>query len=192
MNNKRHYINPLTLILTLGLLISACGGSSTQEKQPQASTQNIPSKSQPSTLCLMGIQPGQTSRAEVISQMGESTFSYTSETGFEVLEYPSSIEEIPTSIFIKEDVVQIISVLVEEDTETVTKLKGELGEPEKTTYSFFGQGTLTYIYPQKGVAAIVDEETDQLLWLQCFAPMPLADYMGSWGSQLPLENPYIR
>ncbi len=181
----------VSILIMTSLLFSACNSVVSAAGLPAPFTQTTPGQNLIPFQCLASITPGKTNRAEVIGVMGEPV-NKRIEEGNEVLEYPSSIEIIPTTILVKQDIVHMVGKLADDETQTISKFNIDMGEPEKVTYSYFGQGTMTYLYPKKGLAAIAEEESGQVLWLQCFIPMPLKDYLKDWGSQLPLEDPYIR
>ncbi|MFA5873570.1 MAG: hypothetical protein WC832_06365, partial [Anaerolineales bacterium] len=59
-------------------------------------------------------------------------------------------------------------------------------------YTNYLQGSMTYIYPDKGRAFIADENADIVFTKQCFLPMSLEDYLNTWGKNLPSEDPFIQ
>jgi hypothetical protein len=192
---KSHKIVSLLVLILIasGLTLLACENVTASAKplqQPLVLTVQLMDNA--SVICSEGIEPGKTTHAEVIGKLGKPMTTSINAVGGEVLEFPSIVEFIPTTIDFNKDLVYLVTKINEDDSKSIKWLKSNLGEPEKMTYSFFGQGTMTYLYPQKGFTAIVDEDSDQLLWLQCFLPMSLKDYLAGWGSRLPLEDPYIR
>ena len=146
----------------------------------------------PAFVCLPEIVPGETSREDVLRLMGEPLASEITEDGSEILTFASDVELIPNAVFLMEDIAQSTSALNRDENTTLTTIQEKFGEAEETTYSYFSQGTLTYLYPQQGFAVVAEPEGGQVYWMECFVPMYLEDYMTGFGSALPMEDPYIR
>ncbi|HCS41164.1 MAG TPA: hypothetical protein DIW44_16520 [Anaerolineaceae bacterium] len=142
--------------------------------------------------CLPGIVPGKTSRAEITQLMGEPVSSDLAEDGSDILFYPSAVEEVPDTILIRQDIVEIASALNRDISVDLASIQEKFGEPEQITYSYFSQGTYTYLYPQKGFTLVAEPEGGQVYWSECFISMSLEDYLARLGSSLPFEDPYIR
>jgi hypothetical protein len=142
--------------------------------------------------CIAGVVPGLSSREDVLDVLGQPKVLRIEKDLGELLEYESWVEEMPDTVIIQDGKVALVGVLADEDGEALADLKARFGEPEQAVFSYLMQGLRTYLYPQQGFAAVVSEEDGEVLWKQCFTPMPLADYLKGWGSELPLEDPYIR
>jgi len=142
--------------------------------------------------CMEGIQPGKTTKPEVIELLG-APLDILSGSGFEILYYPSSIKVLLNSITIENDIVSLVSVnMSEAEAPAWSTILTQLGEPDHQTYSFFQQGAMTYIYAQKGLSFVANERIDLVFIQDCFVPSSLDYYMARWGTELPAENPYIK
>ncbi len=147
---------------------------------------------EPAFVCLPEIVPGETSREDVLRLMGEPLASEIAEDGSETLSFTSDVEFIPNAVLIMEDIAQSTSALNRDESLTLPAIQEKFGEAEEITYSYFSQGTLTYLYPQQGFAVIAEPEGGQVYWMECYVPMYLEDYMSGFGSALPMEDPYNR
>ena len=161
-----------------------------------ASGQATPSPTQPGSgaqaACLAGIFPGTTTRDEVVALLGEP-LGVEPEGDLETLLYASSLRAHFNSIVIQNQVVALVSMMVGEDNPLAwSAIKAQYGEPAQTTYSNYLQGSMTYIYPDQGLSFVAAQESDVVFIRECFVPMALEDYMNTWGSSLPVEDPYIR
>lgn len=181
----------ISVVLFLGL--GGCGPAQPEQAEPAQPEQVEPVKpEQAEPIKLKGVIPGKTTRDEVINNLGEPVTSQMEE-GMEALEYPSAHELMPNVVLIKDGVVVLTgTALSVADNVTVSGIIAKYGEPDKKTYSLYAQWTLTYIYPNRGLALIVDEAQDIVFFEQCFIPMSVEEYMQTWGKDLPLEDPYIK
>ncbi|MCB2209866.1 hypothetical protein KQH62_03125 [bacterium] len=194
----------LTLIIVLifaTISVISCGNAPTQKAElinEQPSEEQVPPEQDQEenqmndSACISGILPGISSSDDVINQFGEPTSRFAEEENTETFEYPSSLESIPNSFVIQNDTVILIGRSLEENELSLADLVSRYGEPEQSVYSYFMQGSMTYLYPQTGLAAVVNEGDDSVLWMQCFIPMTLQDYLNSWGSELPMDDPFVR
>ncbi len=143
-------------------------------------------------VCYEGITPGQTTKGQVIALLGDP-MSIGQEDINEILLYPSSFPRMFNTIILQNQVVVFMDVLVDaENALAYSAIKALYGEPGQITYTTYLQGSMTYIYPDKGRAFIADENADVVFTKQCFLPISLEDYMNTWGKNLPSEDPFIQ
>ena len=115
------------------------------------------------------------------------------EDDLETLLYASPLHSQFNSIVVKNQVVGLVSILQAEDAPLAwSAVKAQYGQPSHTAYSTYLQGSLTYIYPDQGRAFVASVAQDVVYIQECFVPMALEDYMKTWGSTLPAENPFTR
>ena len=178
MRTGRSYPHRLQVWIAAGLLIGtglAC----------MSSTGNISG-------CLPGIVPGTTTRDQVISTLGKPASSQQ-DGPVENLLYPSSYPGQFNSISVKDGVVGRISVVLDKEQPLKwSAVKSILGKPAQALFTDYSDGSLVYIYPDKGWTFTADESINLVYLRECFVPMSLADYLNSWGKDLPTENPFIR
>jgi outer membrane protein assembly factor BamE (lipoprotein component of BamABCDE complex) len=142
--------------------------------------------------CLAGIFPGTTTRDEVVALLGEP-LAVEPEGDLETLLYASPLTRQFNSIVIQNQVVALVSIVMGEDNPLAwSAVKAQYGEPAQTAYSNYLQWSMTYIYPDRGMAFIASEGPDIVFIQECFVPMALEEYMNTWGKSLPTEDPYIR
>jgi hypothetical protein len=142
--------------------------------------------------CYDGITLGQTSREDVIALLGNPERTEQN-GGVEILLYPSLHPGQFNIIFIQDQVVVLIDMLLgDEDAPAFSEIKSIYGEPSHIAYTTFMQGSMSYIYPDAGRAFIADENADIVFTKQCFLPMSLEDYLNTWGKDLPTENPFTQ
>jgi len=142
--------------------------------------------------CLAGIFPGTTTRDEAVALLGEP-LGVVPEGDLETLLYASPLPRQYNSIVVQNQVVALVSVVLGEDNpQAWSAVQAQYGEPAHTTYSNYMEGSMTYIYPDQGLAFVAAQESDAVFIRECFVPMTLADYMSTWGSSLPTEDPFIR
>lgn len=202
MKTITHVKRIALVLMTILLLTAGCQGvtgtdQTAPDTQPAADVEFEPTdpsmpeeKSVPVFTCLPEIVPGETSRTEVIQLLGEPLASEIAEDGSETLSFTSDVEFIPNAVLIMEDIAQSTSALNRDESLTLPAIQEKFGEAEEITYSYFSQGTLTYLYPQQGFAVIAEPEGGQVYWMECYVPMYLEDYMSGFGSALPMEDPY--
>lgn len=178
MRTGRGYPHRLQVWIAAGLLIGtglAC----------MSSTGNI-------TGCLQGIVPGTTTRDQVIALLGEPASSQQ-EGKVENLLYPSMYSGQFNSISVQGGIVGRVSVVLGHDqTLKWSAVKSILGKPAQALFTDYSEGSLVYMYPDKGWTFTADESINLVYLRECFVPMSLADYLNSWGKDLPTENPFIR
>jgi hypothetical protein len=142
--------------------------------------------------CYKGVTLGQTKKSDVVSLLGNPTRTEW-EGANEILLYPSPFAKQFNTIIIQDQVVAFMDVVIgENDALAFSAIKTLYGEPIHKTYTNYLQGSMTYIYPEKGQAFIADENADIVFTKQCFLPMAWEEYLKSWGKDLPAENPFIR
>ncbi len=203
-NRKNHKASSTIIPIFLVVMMCACNlpvllgpTSNSNSTQPAPSTSTQPAsstatKSDNSPDCLNGIQPGKTTKSEVISLMGEPAGTDDS-TGVEVMLYDSPFKGQYNSIALQnETVVMLSEILGENDSQKWSAIQEEYGEPAHTTYSNYLQEAMTYIYPDNGLAFVADQAMDVVFIKQCFIPMSIDDYLKTWGAALPTENPFIQ
>jgi hypothetical protein len=178
-------------MIILAAAALACNMSNPTEKPaPNSSSQPTPDPAQ-EVVCYQGITPGQTTRADVVALLGDPTRTEQDDAN-EILLYPSPYPRQYNTIVIQDQIVVIIYVVIgNEDALAFSAIKALYGEPSHIAYTTFLQGSMTYIYPDKGRAFIADENADIVFIKQCFLPMSLEDYMNTWGKDLPTEDPFI-
>lgn len=175
-------------------------GTPTQPSDPGTPTHTsgpgTPTSTQPGSgaqaACLAGIFPGTTTRNEAVASLGEP-LGVVPDGDFETLLYASPLPRQYNSIVVQNQVVALVSIVLGEDNpQAWSAIKEQYGEPAHTTYNNYMEGSMTYIYPEKGQTFVASAEADSVFIRECFVPMTLEDYMSSWGSSLPTEDPFIR
>jgi hypothetical protein len=143
-------------------------------------------------VCRKGITPGQTTKAEVLALLGNPARTEQDGTN-EILLYPSPYPRQFDTIIVQDQTVVFMDVIIgDEDALAYSAIQALYGEPGHSTYSTYLQGSMNYIYPDKGRAFIADENADIVFTKQCFISMSLEDYLNTWGKNLPTKNPFIR
>ena len=170
--------------------------ASGQGTPTHAPGQVTPTSTQPDgsvqAACLAGIFPGTTTRDEVVTLLGEP-LAVELEGDLETLLYASPLNAQFNSIVVQNQAVALVSIVLGEETPLAwSAVQAQYGEPTHTAYSNYLQGSMTYIYPDQGLAFVASQASDVVFVRECFIPMPLEDYMNTWGSSLPAEDPYIR
>ena len=200
--SRRSHDLPFILAATMLVLAMLACNLPTQSNSPDqatpthASGQATPSPTQPGgaaqAACLAGIFPGTTTRDEVVALLGEPV-AVEPEGDLETLLYASPLRGRFNSIVVQNRVVALVSMMVGEDNPLAwSAVKAQYGEPVHTAYSNYLQGSMTYIYPDQGLAFVASEAPDVVFIRECFVPMTLEDYMNTWGSSLPAEDPFTR
>lgn len=185
-NNRDRHIFLAALLLALAVL--ACQ-SVTMEGNPMSN----PNPSTNGTdFCMKGIFPGKTTRTEVLTLLG-NPLATQQVTGQETLSYASAIYGQLNSIVIQNEVVVYLNVIqAEENLPKWSAIKAQFGEPAHTSYSNYSEGTKTFAFPERGLSVIADPKMDIVFIQNCFAPMPLDNYMLAYGNFLPSEDPFIK
>ena len=167
----------------LGCTLSGKANGTTSPSQPGGSSGGT---------CLAGILPGKTTREEVVALLGEPVAVET-DGSLETLLYASSIYGQFNSVVIQDNLVRLVSAASSvDDPPAWSAIKKQYGEPAHTTYSNYQQGSMTYIYPDWGLAFIASQAPDLVYIQECFIPITLDEYMNTWGKLLPIEDPFIR
>jgi hypothetical protein len=178
------------IILVAAML--ACGSPTPTGTPTQKSSSGPTPEPAGEVVCYKGITPGDTKKADVLALLGDPS-STEQEGANEILLYPSSFPRMFNTIIINNQVVVLVDVLVDPvNAMTFSAIKASYGEPGYVTYSTYLDGSMTYIYPDKGRAFIADEDIDMIFTKQCFLPMSLEDYLQTWGKGLPTDNPFIK
>jgi hypothetical protein len=191
--SRRSHDLPFFLAATmLGLAVLACS----LPTQSNGQGLGTPTSTQPGggaqAACLEGIFPGTTTRDAVVALLGEPV-AVESEGDLETLLYASPLGGKFNSIVIQNRVVGLVSIVLGEDNPLAwSAVQAQYGEPAQTAYSNYLQGSLTYIYPDQGLAFVAAQAPDVVFIRECFVPLPLEDYMNTWGKSLPAEDPFIR
>jgi len=167
-----------------------------QSTPTHGSAQSTPTSTQPGggaqAACLAGIFPGTTTRDEAVALLGEP-LAVEPEGDLETLLYASPLGGQFNSIVVQNQVVALVGIVLGEETpQAWSAVMAQYGEPAHTAYSNYLQGSMTYIYPDQGLAFVASPDSDVVFIQECFIPMTLENYMNTWGSSLPAENPYIR
>ncbi len=181
----------LMAVMALGLAVLACSASPTPTKEANVprSTQTV---SRASANCVQGIIPGETTRDEVIGQLGEPA-STEANDGQEILLYSAKRNGEYHSIIIQNDLVGLVSVILDDAPSLLwSEVAAQYGNPAITTYSYFLQGSQTFIFPERGEAFVASPELDIVYARECFVSITAENYMNSWGSSLPTENPFTK
>jgi len=191
--SRRSHDLPFFLAATMLVLAMLACSLPTQSNSPD---QGTPTSTQPGSggqaACLAGIFPGTTTRDEVVALLGEPV-AVESEGDLETLLYASLLRGKFNSIVVQNQVVALVSMMVGEDNPLAwSAVKAQYGEPAHTAYSNYLQWSMTYIYPDQGLAFVASQGPDVVFIRECFVPMALEDYMNTWGKSLPVEDPYIR
>lgn len=158
--------------------------------------QSTPTPTQPGgggdAACLPGIFPGTTTRDEVVALLGDP-LAVEPEGGIETLLYASPLRGQFNSIALQNQVVALVSIVLGEDNpQAWSDVKAQYGEPAHTAFSNYLQWSMTYVYPDRGLAFVADEGLDAVFIRDCFVPMSLEDYMNTWGKSLPAEDPFTK
>jgi hypothetical protein len=190
-NQKASSLSIVSAVTILVAAILACGSPTPTEKPAQVSSSRPTPEPVHEVVCYQGITPGQTTRADVVALLGDPT--RTEQDGAnEILLYPSPHPMQFNTIVFQDQIVVLMDVIMgDEDAPAFSEIKVLYGEPGQITYTNYIQGSMVYIYPDKGRAFIADENTDIVFTKQCFLPMSLDDYLNTWGKDLPSEDPFI-
>jgi hypothetical protein len=168
----------------------ACGsqppiGASSEEPEGSAVQPSGP------IVCYQGITPGQTTKAEVTALLGEPLKTLM-DGAYEIMQYPSPLPVIPDSIVLLDQKVVLITMILEDGSMAWSAVRAQYGEPAYKAYSNFQEGSRTAVYPESGLAFVIEESFDAVLLKQCFAPQPLEAYLTLWGKDLPIEDPFSK
>ncbi len=157
--------------------------------QPEVSTM---SGAASSDTCMLTIYPGKSTRADVVAIMNEPN-GVDQQGSLETMRYPSEMKGQENTFLLENQVVVNVVIIDSEDQlKAWSEMKSLYGEPAHTAYSNYLPGSLTFAYPEKGLAFIADETMDVVFIRQCFVPMTLEDYLAKYGMFLPAENPFTR
>ncbi len=180
-----------TLVLLLVLLLP--GSVKAVYASPQVDAGEVKSSQTASSKifsCIEGITLGQTSLEEVTGLLGESFSTKSLDDGSQWLSYDSENRMFPTIIKIIDGKVSGIWKTADESQTAFKTLKDDFGDPEESLYSFLAQNTLTYLYPSNGFFAVVNESSEAVLYLSCFAPVDLEEFLNDQRESFPTENPF--
>jgi hypothetical protein len=178
-------------MFVLVMAILAC--SSTPTSSPKQDS-IPPSQTSPraSAGCLEGIIAGNTTREQVTASLGAPASEEANEDKT-ILLYATGERGQYHTIVIQNNLVGLVSIILDEQTPLPwSTVQNQYGKPALTTYSYFVEGTRTYIYPERGESFVASPDEDIVYARECFAPMSADDYMNGWGSSLPQENPFTR
>lgn len=168
----------------------ACG-SQPPTGAPSEQPEQSPVQPAGPIVCYQGITPGQTTKAEVTALLGEPIKTLM-DGAYEIMQYPSPLPVIPNSIVLLDQEVALITMVEEDGALAWSAVKAQYGESAYKAYSNFQEGSRTVVYPENGLAFVIDESFDAVLLKQCFAPLPLDAYLTLWGKDLPTEDPFTK
>jgi len=198
---KSHDLSIILAVTVLILAMLACGKTTESDTGVKStpthgSNLGIPDSNQTGSstqlACLAGITPGTTKQTEVVALLGEP-LAAEPDGEYETLLYASPLPRQYNSIIVQNQVVVLVSVVLDEvNPLALSAILAQYGEPAHTTYSNYLQGSMTYIYPDKGLVFVASSEVNAVFIRQCFVPMELEEYMNSWGSSLPSEDPFTK
>jgi len=155
-------------------------------------TQSSPLEENKQDNCLAGIFPGKTIKEEVVTLLGEPVAAYQ-EGSYEALQYPTSLRGQYITVYLLNQVVDSISVvLTEDDNQTWSEIKGQYGEPAHTAQSDYLEGSFNLVFPEQGLNFIANPDLDVVFIRECFTPMSLESYLRVYGDFLPQENPFTK
>lgn len=140
-----------------------------------------------------GIIPGQTSKQEVISKLGQPKEDIN-ENDWEKLSYPSDRNLFYHWITINktnDKIVLVYYVVPENENLSINQYLQKYGQPEKVMYSNFSQYIKVAIYPDIGIAVWFDEKSCKVIFIRWFEPMSFKDFIKNYGDGLSEKNPYI-
>jgi len=143
-------------------------------------------------VCIDGIFPGSTGKADVVALLGDPAAAQQAGS-YEALQYPSPLQGQYNTVYLRDQVVEWIStVQVEDSPKTWSVVLAQQGEPAFTGYSTYLQGSRVFAYPERGLNFVADDALDVIYLQDCFVPMSLEEYRGSYGAFLPQVDPYIK
>ena len=91
--------------------------------------------------------------------------------------------------YLRDGLVALVTILQAENNPLAgSSAKGLYGEPTQSTYSYYQQGSMTYLYPKRGLAFVASPEYDVAFIRECFAPIGLDEYMNA-GDQVRGKPP---
>ncbi len=166
--------------------VQATASQPTQPAQAPASGDNARAD------CLEGIYPGKTGKSEVIALLGEPA-AVQQDGSHEALQYISPTKGQYNTVYLTDQVVERVSVVLpESDPLTWSEVSAWYGEPAHTAFSDYLPGSQYFAYPEQGLSFIADADLDIVFLRECFAPMPLEDYLNAYGDALLMEDPFTK
>ncbi|OGM03887.1 hypothetical protein A2715_03840 [Candidatus Woesebacteria bacterium RIFCSPHIGHO2_01_FULL_39_32] len=134
------------------------------------------------------ISPGTSTKAEVIEKLG--TPLKEDQSG-NLLQFKSSAPGKPHEILFEEDKVTLIKETVYiSDQKTINDIKKNFGEPKDVLYGpRYIAGFNLYVYPEKGVAYIGQEESGVLLEVWYFPTNTLEIFNSKFASEYSKTPP---
>ena len=168
----------LLAVTVLGLAALACANSSKVNKDlkgvgPTRAVAIGPTQTPglDSGGCLQGIFPGKTTREELIAQLGEPTSTETNGDQ-EMMLYATPKNGEYHTIVLQNNLVVLVSVILDEETPLLwSSVTAQYGRPALTTFSYFQQGSQTYIFPDRGQTFVALPDLDIVYARECFVPM---------------------
>ena len=168
--------------------------TSLDSPQPPESAPETPAgaDSQARADCLPNVFPGKTTRDEVIALLGQPV-GVEQIDYLENLQYASPLKGQFNTLTLQDQVVILESILID-DAQNLSwsAIREQYGEPAHTAYSDYLQGSMTYAYPEQGLAFVADENIDAVFIKECYAPISLEEYLSTFGFPLPEKDPFIR
>jgi len=165
----------ITILLTILVVLMIVNKFITQEKTQNTKSQNLtqPTEKPPS---FKDVVPGKSTKEEVIAKLGNPV---KEETGKNLLEFKSTAPGKPHQILLEGDKVSLIKETVTlEDKKTVNDIKKVYGEPKYVLYGpRYIAGFHLFVYPEKGIAYIGQEQSGVLLEVWYFYPTTLEEFI---------------
>ena len=122
------------------------------------------------------IHPGRTSQAELVDVVGIPSEIHR-EGQAEWYIYPSENKLIPHVVSILQDTVAFVGVHCAQGDQKLDTILGRYGEPQKIAYSTFAPGTRLYVFPEHGMAFVIEEDSRDVLYYEKFEPTSLDEYI---------------
>ncbi len=166
--------------------ITAAAMGTMPSPQSGDSENNLPA------VCLDGISPGSTGKAEVVALLGDPVAAQQA-GGYEALQYTSPLRGQYHTVYLRDQVVEWISIVLAEDSPmTWSMVLVQQGEPAFTAYSAYLQGSRSFAFPERGLNFVADDALDVVYLQECFVPVSLEEYRRAYGDFLLQADPYLK
>ena len=140
-------------------------------------------------------------QAQNISELKKASIGITTEDDLKqipniiqngnIYTHPSPLIPRPNELIVENGVVVFEQVLIPEEQDgpnfkSISMLKSVLGEPDGSIQgsAYYGWYIETLIYPQLGLAAIVNPYTDEVFELHFFEPTTIEGYTSKFGKDI--------
>jgi len=183
---KRHTKSTLTLIFILALVV---GMYSTVSKDEQKRLKE--SKVPPTNITVEGITPG-LSGTDDLKRFGKSRSIEQNSDGSILHEFGPERSPEPTKVVVRDSkIVYVQKHVSSEDPGNISYFLNNFGEPDFILfYKVFG--FKTYVFLDEGMA-VVAFDTENIIGavyeLRYFVPTTKEEFLRTWGSDLPSEEP---